>query len=198
MLWLMSYIIQKDIAIPKWMVWSPIPRRGLSAHLISSGRRVRNMTPRLDVLQSLDPDVVQRRRDSQARVPRAGTTLRAGVAAGQGTARRWRRNSRESMFLQASPQVRAPARQVRDVGPAHQASPQEHRCDLELAGLVLDGLGARCAERPSLTALSRVLGDDASAAPASSSTARGALEHLAYEALREFGNRPLRATGPPG
>ena len=24
MLWLMSYIIQKDIAIPKWMVWSPI------------------------------------------------------------------------------------------------------------------------------------------------------------------------------
>ena len=68
--------------------------------------------------------------------------------------------------------------QVRDVGPAHQASPDERRCDLELAGLVLDGLGTRCAHRPSLTALSRVLGDDASAAPASSPASRGALEQL--------------------
>ena len=62
------------------------------------------------------------------------------------------------------------------VCPAHQASPEECWCDLELAGVVLDRLGARCADRPGLTALSRVLGDDASAAPASSPAPRGALE----------------------
>ena len=46
------------------------------------------------------------------------------------------------------------------------------------AGVVLDGLGARCADRPSSATLSRVLGDEASAAPASSPTARGVLEQL--------------------
>ena len=52
--------------------------------------------------------------------------------------------------------------QVGDVCPAHQASPEQCWCDLELA-VVLDGPGARCADRPGLTAFSRVLGDDASA-----------------------------------
>ena len=46
------------------------------------------------------------------------------------------------------------------------------------AGVVLDGLGARCADRPGLAALSRVLGDDALAAPASSPASRSALEQL--------------------
>ena len=68
--------------------------------------------------------------------------------------------------------------QVGDVCLAHHALPEQCGCDLELAGLILDGLGARCADRPGLTALSRVLGDDVSAAPASSPTARGALEQL--------------------
>ena len=68
--------------------------------------------------------------------------------------------------------------QVRDVCAAHQAPPDERRFDLELASLVLDGLGARCTDRPSLAALSRVLGDDASAAPASSPASRGAFEQL--------------------
>ena len=68
--------------------------------------------------------------------------------------------------------------QVGDVCLAHHALPEQCWCDLELAGLVLDGLGARCADRPGLTALSRVLGDDVSAASASSPTARGALEQL--------------------
>ena len=68
--------------------------------------------------------------------------------------------------------------QARDVCPAHQASSQERRSDLELVGVVLDGLNAWCADRPSLTALSRVLGDDASAAPASSPASRDALEQL--------------------
>ena len=68
--------------------------------------------------------------------------------------------------------------QVRDVGPAHQTSPEERRSDLELVGVVLDGLSACCTHRPGLAALSRVLGDDASAAPASSPATRGALEQL--------------------
>ena len=55
----------------------------------------------------------------------------------QSTGRRRLRNSRESTFLQASPQVR-----VHDVGPAYHASPDEHWCDLELVGVVLDGLSA--------------------------------------------------------
>ena len=96
---------------------------------------------------------------------------------GQGTGQRRQRKSRESTFLQGSPQVRAPARR-RAMSVWHQASPDERRCDLELAGVVLDRLGARCADRPGLTALSRVLGDDASAAPASSPAPRGALEQL--------------------
>ena len=54
----------------------------------------------------------------------------------------------------------------------------QHRPDLELASVVLDGLGARCADRPGLTALSRVLGNDAAAAPAPSPASRGALEQL--------------------
>ena len=53
--------------------------------------------------------------------------------------------------------------QVGDVCPAHQASPEECRCDLEPADLVLDHLGARCADRPGLTEIARVLGNDASA-----------------------------------
>ena len=57
-------------------------------------------------------------------------------------------------------------------------------CDFELAGVVLDRLGARCADRPSLTALSRVLRDDASAAPASSPASRGALEQLQRKPYR--------------
>ena len=65
-----------------------------------------------------------------------------------------------------------------DVCPAYQASPGECWCDLEPAGVVLDGLGARCADRPGLAAFSCVLGDDASAAPASSPASRGALEQL--------------------
>ena len=46
--------------------------------------------------------------------------------------------------------------------------------DLDLMGVVLDGLSAWCADRPGLTALSRVLDDDTSAAPAP----RSALEQL--------------------
>ena len=57
--------------------------------------------------------------------------------------------------------------QVRDVGPAHQTSPEERRSDLDLVGVVLDGLSAWCAHRLGLAALSRVFGDDASAAPGS-------------------------------
>ena len=71
--------------------------------------------------------------------------------------------------------------QLRDVCPAHQATPDERRFDPELAGLVLDGLGARCADRLGLAALSCVLGDHASAAPASPSASCGALEQSQRE-----------------
>ena len=60
-----------------------------------------------------------------------------------------------SASVAAGPGVRL---QVDNVCPAHQASSDECQCDLDLAGFVLDGLGARCADRPGLTALSRVLG----------------------------------------
>jgi len=80
-----------------------------------------------------------------------------------------------SAGVAAGPSARA---QVCDVSPAHQTSPEERRFDLDLVGVVLDGLNAWCAHRPGLAALSRVLGDDASAAPASSPASRGALEQL--------------------
>ena len=80
-----------------------------------------------------------------------------------------------SAGVAAGPSARS---QVRDVGPAHQTSPEECRSDLDLVGVVLDGLSAWCAHRPGLAALSRVLGDDASAAPTSSPASRGALEQL--------------------
>ena len=88
--------------------------------------------------------------------------------------------------------------QLSDVCPAYQASPEECWCDLELADVVLDGLGARCADRPGLIALSRVLGDDASAAPASSPASRGALEQLQrkpYRAGISGGSRRWFRTG---
>ena len=72
-------------------------------------------------------EVMTRGRDASDTANVVTGTARARPSIGAGW--RWRRNSRESTFLQASP--------------------QERRCDLKLAGLVLDGLGARCTDRPS-------------------------------------------------
>ena len=68
--------------------------------------------------------------------------------------------------------------QVYGVGPAYQTPLDERWFDLELAGVVLNGLCARRADRPGLAALSCILGDDASAAPTSSPASRGALEQI--------------------
>ena len=51
--------------------------------------------------------------------------------------------------------------QVRDICPARRVSPGGYRCDLEPAGLILDGLDTRCVDRPSLPVLSHVLDDAA-------------------------------------
>ena len=81
--------------------------------------------------------------------------ISAGVAAVWAPARRWAMSVRHTRHLRMSAGAIS-----------------------GLAGVVLDGPGARRADRPSLTAFSRVLGDDASASPVSSPTGRGALEQL--------------------
>ena len=97
--------------------------------------------------------------------------------------RRQRRTIRESTFLQASAQVRAPARRC-VMSVRHTRQRRISSGSISIVGVVLDGLGARGADRPGLTALSRVLGDDVSAAPASSPTARGALKQLQRKSYR--------------
>ena len=89
---------------------------------------------------------------------------------------RWIEPSKSS----SRPRVRVPhgGLQVCNVCPAHQALTDEHRCDLEAPGLVLDRLAARYADLLGLPTHSRVLGDDALAAPVSPPPVHGALQQI--------------------
>ena len=62
---------------------------------------------------------------------------------------------------------------------AHEAPADEGWRDFRLAGVVLDGVGARCADRPGGASLACILDDGLAASSAPSPASGGALEELA-------------------